>query len=66
MPLITRLLFAGFTPRRPIGIDGSIFAQASSVNQYSFAISGPPDATGRLNRDRSSRGEDELGSEPAV
>jgi hypothetical protein len=55
MPLITRLLFAGFTPRRPIGIDGSILAQASSVNQYSFAISGPPHAMGGLNRDRSSR-----------
>ena len=33
MPLITRLLFAGFIPRRPIEIDGSIFAQALSVNQ---------------------------------
>lgn len=41
MPLITRLLFPGFTPRRPIGINGSIFAQASSANQYSFAILSP-------------------------
>ncbi len=50
MPLITHLLFAGFTPRRSIGIDGSILAQASSVNQYSFAISGPP-----CNRELESR-----------
>ena len=41
MPLITGLLFPGFAPRRPIGINGSIFAQASSVNQYSFAVHSP-------------------------
>ena len=42
MPLITCLLLPGFTPRRPIGINGSTFAQASSANQYSFAIHSPP------------------------
>ncbi len=33
MPLITRLLLAGLTPRQPVGIDGPIVAKASSVNQ---------------------------------
>ena len=42
MPLITHLLFAGFAPHLPIGTDGSILAQVSSVDQFSFAISGPP------------------------
>ena len=40
-PLITGRLFPGFAPRRPIGINGSIFAQASPVKQYSFAVHSP-------------------------
>jgi hypothetical protein len=35
-------LFPGFTPRRFIGISGSITAQASSFSQYSFATASLP------------------------
>jgi hypothetical protein len=42
MPLITSRLFPGFTPRRFIGISGSITAQASSFSQYSFATASLP------------------------
>lgn len=46
MSLITRLLLAGFTPRQPVGTAGSILAQVSSVDQFPFAISGPPRSAG--------------------
>jgi hypothetical protein len=36
MPLITRRLLPGFTPRRVIGISGSITAHSASASQYSF------------------------------
>jgi hypothetical protein len=38
MPLITRRLWRGFTPRRFIGISGFTTAHWISLSQYSFAI----------------------------
>jgi hypothetical protein len=42
-----RRLFFGFTPRRLLGINGSILAHCPSLNQNKFArICWPPDSVG--------------------
>ena len=56
MPLITLRLRAGLTPRRWVGISGSIAAHCSSFSQYSFAIHLTPAKLGSLNRNQPSRG----------
>jgi hypothetical protein len=44
-PLKMRRLFFGFTPRRLLGINGSILAHCPSLNQNKFArICWPPDS----------------------
>src|SRR5512132_870013 len=51
IPLKMRRLFFGFTPRRLLGINGSILAHCPSLNQNKFArICWPPDSvTNPLN-----------------
>src|SRR5437764_15311365 len=45
IPLKMRRLFFGFTPRRLLGINGSILAHCPSLNQNKFArICWPPDS----------------------
>jgi hypothetical protein len=45
IPLKMRRLFFGFTPRRLLGMNGSILAHCPSLNQNKFArICWPPDS----------------------
>lgn len=49
---MTRRLLPGFTPRRFIGINGSMAAHSASPSQYSFAID-PLPPTGEPESDQS-------------